>query len=440
MKLKFMLRFLLADDAPAEQGTDVDTNTFRADLQKAGSKALELYQAITRLVSSLQVLKRAVTITAAGGPVWGEVIHLISHYGPALVRMVYNGITTLKSEEEQTQKRRARNGNTPKPQEFSQAEDLLKQIWTMVEVTENATMPVYQILRSNVFAKRKRSHAATEGLVLLRDVIHAKLVAIGKMTALYQVSPAAQLTRPAPKPDSRTRGSAAHRTGQISDIGEVSIALRVLKVRLAEVGSNAMVGVNLRTTTTTVALNSCPTQQQCNRRNDPGRRNAYRPFRRNLASKDPSVREERRKLRDVANAELQRTQPQGQKLEVTVTSPWEVCCVSVSPNGAFLATGTKSSTIAVWSMATGQLLHEMEANGEWVVAISWCPESTMFVAATLDRTAIVWNAATGQPLYELHGNEDSEVQDFVEDVSWSPDGALIATASWDTTAGTYLMM
>lgn len=136
---------------------------------------------------------------------------------------------------------------------------------------------------------------------------------------------------------------------------------------------------------------------------------------------------EKRTVREKARAELERASTFGQKLDV---SKKEVCSVSVSPKGAFLATGSKENIIVVWNMATGQRMHELHGSGDWAMSITWSADSRAIATASWDDTAVVWNAATGEPVFSLDGHND-----FVEAISWSPDGRSIATVTWAGTTG-----
>jgi hypothetical protein len=60
--------------------------------------------------------------------------------------------------------------------------------------------------------------------------------------------------------------------------------------------------------------------------------------------------------------------------------------------------------------------------------VSWSPDGARLATGSLDGTAKVWDAAGGRELLTLKGHAGEVI------VSWSPDGARLATGSYDGTA------
>lgn len=365
------------------------------DLADTGAKAINLYQGISRLVESLQALQKAVTIASTGGPIWADIAILAVEHGPALFEMVQNGIAVLQVA--WYKHRLARDRSIVQPIEVREAEGLTRQLWEVVRAVEDAALPLYQVLYTNVLNKPKRLYEADNALVLARDVLVAKLSVIDSYTTLFHSR------RPSGPNTSQPQSHRMHTAGK--EIGGVSPALLILWVRLMALkqGVADELSVMSRSTQLSGALEQSITPAK------------------------GTGGKEKRRGKAIARAELERAKPDGQKLNV---SKKEVCSVAVSPNGELLATGCKNNTIVVWYMATGERMHEFRGHAAWVMSITWSADSEEIATAACDNTAMVWNVSTGEQVFPL-----AKHRDFIEAISWSPDGSLIASATWAGTTG-----
>jgi WD40 repeat protein/class 3 adenylate cyclase len=106
-------------------------------------------------------------------------------------------------------------------------------------------------------------------------------------------------------------------------------------------------------------------------------------------------------------------------------SPEPVVVVEASPDGRRLATNRNFAEIVnVWDTTTGDALFDVRLKGE-VSAIDWSVDGHLVAGVFDGGTVTVFDAAGGR-LETLQEPEGS----LIEDVAFSPDGAIVATASW----------
>jgi WD40 repeat protein len=82
----------------------------------------------------------------------------------------------------------------------------------------------------------------------------------------------------------------------------------------------------------------------------------------------------------------------------------------------------------LWSKPTWHLQQTIEAHGDWVRCLSFTPDGTKLVSGSFDKTIKLWQADTGKL---VHTFTDSLKGVFA--LAVSPDGKLLASGSWDET-------
>ncbi|RYP25336.1 hypothetical protein DL767_008431 [Monosporascus sp. MG133] len=102
--------------------------------------------------------------------------------------------------------------------------------------------------------------------------------------------------------------------------------------------------------------------------------------------------------------------------------------VAFSPDGSWLASGSRDCTIKVWDAATGACLSTLKGHGKLVASVAFSPDGSRLASGSRDRTVKVWDAATGACLSTFKGHGD-----LVASVAFSPDGSRLASGSWDDT-------
>ncbi|WP_449420178.1 WD40 domain-containing protein [Phormidium nigroviride] len=130
-----------------------------------------------------------------------------------------------------------------------------------------------------------------------------------------------------------------------------------------------------------------------------------------------------------------------------------IYAVSFSPDGQKIATSSKDKTVKIWSIE-GKLLETFSGHTESVFSVSFNPQGTILASASKDNTIKLWNLKQGSrgaqgeffssispslplpispapPLprpITLKGHNSG-----VTSLSWSRDGKMLASASFDNT-------
>ena len=126
-----------------------------------------------------------------------------------------------------------------------------------------------------------------------------------------------------------------------------------------------------------------------------------------------------------------------------IADSWLLDGVAFSPDGTKLATASLDGTARLWNVATHDQIGAPltagagattgvpnEAFSEAVSSVAFSPDGTLLATASWDGTARLWDVATQRQI----GPPMSIGLNLMTGVAFSPDGTMLATAGGDGTA------
>jgi len=107
----------------------------------------------------------------------------------------------------------------------------------------------------------------------------------------------------------------------------------------------------------------------------------------------------------------------------------KVTTVVYSPDGLFLASGSKDGSMRFWDARTGEeALSPMRSGDSKITSIAFSPDGKLIASGTKAGQVHLWDSLNGQLLVVFEGHTD-----YVEAVAFHPEGNILASGSRDMT-------
>lgn len=100
-----------------------------------------------------------------------------------------------------------------------------------------------------------------------------------------------------------------------------------------------------------------------------------------------------------------------------------VYSLAFSPKGKVLASGSRDSTIKLWSLSTGQLLQTLQGHSTWVNAVAFDRTGQVLASGSGDKTIKLWSIGTGRQIQTISGYSHS-----VDSLDFNVNGRILACA------------
>jgi WD40 repeat protein/serine/threonine protein kinase len=106
----------------------------------------------------------------------------------------------------------------------------------------------------------------------------------------------------------------------------------------------------------------------------------------------------------------------------------QVNAVGFSPDGRYLVSGSRDTTVRLWEVATGQEVRRLEGDLGNVTGVCFSPDGRHLLSGSVDHSVRRWEVSTGQQLNRYRGHAS-----WVYALCVLPDGRYALSGGGDTT-------
>ena len=103
-----------------------------------------------------------------------------------------------------------------------------------------------------------------------------------------------------------------------------------------------------------------------------------------------------------------------------------ITCVSVSPDGKMIASGSRDKTVRLWNAETEALHKTLKGNWKPILSLTFSHDGSSIASTSADKTVRVWNVDTGRRTHTFKTNSE-----YLHRVVFSPNGKTLASSSFD---------
>ncbi|MEO9966388.1 MAG: caspase family protein [Reichenbachiella sp.] len=102
--------------------------------------------------------------------------------------------------------------------------------------------------------------------------------------------------------------------------------------------------------------------------------------------------------------------------------------VDYSPDGNFVATGSRDNSIKLWQVSTGREIRTFLGHLDPVNIITFDPTGKWIASGSSDNTIIIWEVSTGKIRTKIEGHSKR-----VSSLDFNADGSQLVSGGWDRT-------